>query len=67
MQRDLNTHDLHICALVTEGKQNQEIAQAIGVSKDVATARLKRIMEHLDLHNRAQIAAWYVRATEVRR
>lgn len=67
MQRDLNAHDLHICALVTEGKQNQEIAAAIGVSKDVATARLKRIMEHLDMTNRAMVAAWYVRQTEVQR
>lgn len=67
MQRDLTPDDLHICKLVTEGKHNKEIAAALGVSMDVATSRLRRIMEHLQAVSRAQIAAWYVRQTEVRR
>lgn len=66
MQRDLTLDDLRICELVTNGKANKEIADALGVSHQIATARLKRIMEHINATNRAMVAAWYVRQTEVR-
>jgi DNA-binding NarL/FixJ family response regulator len=66
MKRDLTSEDLRICALVTEGKQNKHIANDLGVSLEVATQRLKMIMRHIDASNRAMVAAWYVRRTEVR-
>lgn len=66
MKRDLTSEDLRICALVTEGKRNKEIAGALDVSLEVATQRLKMIMRHIDASNRAMVAAWYVRRTEVR-
>jgi DNA-binding NarL/FixJ family response regulator len=66
MKRDLTSEDLRICALVTAGQRNQDIANEIGVSLEVATQRLKMIMRHIDAPNRAVVAAWYVRRTEVR-
>jgi DNA-binding NarL/FixJ family response regulator len=66
MKRDLTSEDLRICAWVTEGKQNKQIANHLGVSEDVVTQRLKMIMRHIDASNRAMVAAWYVRRTEVR-
>lgn len=66
MKRDLTSEDLRICALVTAGKQNKQIANDLGVSLEVATQRLKMIMRHIDASNRAMVAAWYVRRTEVR-
>lgn len=66
MKQDLTSEDLRICAWVTEGKRNKEIANDLGVSLDVAAQRLKMIMRHIDVSNRAMVAAWYVRRTEVR-
>lgn len=66
MKRDLTSEDLRICALVTAGKRNWDIANELGISLDVATQRLKMIMRHIGALNRAMVAAWYVRHTEVR-
>lgn len=66
MKRELTSEDLRICAWVTAGKQNKEIANDLGVSLDVVTQRIKMIMRHIDVSNRAMVAAWYVRQTEVR-
>jgi len=66
MKRELTPEDLRICAWVTAGRRNKEIANDLGVSLDVAAQRLKLIMQHINASNRAMVAAWYVRETEVR-
>lgn len=67
MQRDLTFDDLRICQLVAEGKANKQIADDLGIPPTAAAQRLKNIMRHIDVTNRAMVAAWYVRQTEVRR
>lgn len=61
MKRDLTPEDLRICAMVTNGYLNKEIASELDVSLEVATQRLKMIMRHVGASNRAMVAAWYVR------
>ncbi len=65
--QELSPRELTICALVTEGKLNKEIGRALGTSEAVATQYLKLIMRRIGASNRAMVAAWYVRQTEVRR
>lgn len=64
--KPLSPRDLTICRLVTAGKLNKEIARELGTSEDVAAQWLKLIMRRIDASNRAMVAAWYVRMTEVR-
>lgn len=62
----LTPTDLRICALVTAGRQNKEIANELGMSLEIATHRVKVIMRQTGATNRAMVAAWYVRRTEVK-
>lgn len=63
---ELSPRDMQICALVTEGKLNKEIGRALGMSEALATQYLKLIMRQIGASNRAMVAAWYVRQTEVK-
>jgi len=62
----LSPREWTICRLVTAGKRNGDIARELGTSEAVAAQWLKLIMRRIDASNRAMVAAWYVRMTEVR-
>lgn len=64
---DLTADELRICELVTQGYLDKQIANAIGVSYDVARQRLRILSQKIGASNRAMVAAWYVRQTEVQR
>ena len=62
----LTRTELRIAQLVTEGRGDKEIASDIGVSYDAARQRLRILSQKIGASNRAMVAAWYVRRTEVR-
>lgn len=62
----LTPTELRIAQLVTEGRLDKEIASAIGVSCDACRQRLHTLTQKIGVSNRAALAAWYVRRTEVR-
>jgi DNA-binding NarL/FixJ family response regulator len=57
----LTSVELHIAQLVADGYQDKEIAGALGVSSDAARQRLRILSQKIGAHNRAMVAAWYVR------
>lgn len=65
MEHNLTADELRICELVTQGYLDKQIANAIGVSYDVARQRLRILSQKIGASNRAMVAAWYVRQTEV--
>lgn len=66
MKRPITPEQLRIAELVTAGKLDKEIANQLGVSYDVARQRLHTLSRKIGASNRAMVAAWYVRRTEVR-
>ena len=58
--------ELRIAQLVALGQQDKQIASDIGVSYDAARQRLHILSQKIGAPNRAAVAAWYVRRTEVR-
>lgn len=65
-KQPISPTELRIAALVTEGWRNKEIAVSLGKSHASITQHLELIMHKIGAHNRAMVAAWYVRRTEVR-
>lgn len=57
----LTQTELYIAQLVAAGQEDKEIARAIGVSYDAARQRLRILSGKIGAHNRAMVAAWYVR------
>lgn len=41
--------------LVAEGKTNKEIAEIFGISVKTAMGHRPNLMEHLDIHNQAEL------------
>lgn len=62
----LTPDELRIAALIAQGQQDKEIARDLGVSYDAARQRLRILSHKIGASNRAQVAVWYVRRTEVR-
>lgn len=62
----LTPRQLAICKLITDGKLNKEIATELQSSLTVIKHQIIAINERTNTTNRAMIAAWYVRAYEVR-
>ncbi len=53
---DLTPQELHIAALVAEGKSNKEIAAAIYLSPKTVEYHLANTFRKLDIHSRAELA-----------
>ena len=59
----LTGRELEVAGLVAEGLTNQAIARRLSVAPRTAETHVENIRRKLDVHSRAQIAAW---ATEQR-
>ena len=57
----LSQRELQIAALVCEGKQNKNIAYALGISEFTVENHLRRIYRKLNIHSRAALAAYFSR------
>jgi predicted ATPase/DNA-binding CsgD family transcriptional regulator len=55
----LTPRELEIAALIAAGLSNKQMAQRLKISERTADAHLEHIRTKLDVHSRAQIAAWY--------
>ena len=66
MRHPLTPDELRIAELVSNGWEDKQIAQDIGVSYDACRQRLRTLSQKIGASNRAMVAAWYVRATLVR-
>jgi DNA-binding CsgD family transcriptional regulator len=64
--RSLTPRQMAICRMIVEGKQNKEIALTEKKGKMSVAHQIQHIMAATGATNRAMIAAWYVRHTEVR-
>ena len=58
----LTDRELEVVGLVAEGLTNKEIATRLGLSVRTAENHVLNVMNKLGLDNRAQVAAWFVRA-----
>jgi pimeloyl-ACP methyl ester carboxylesterase/DNA-binding CsgD family transcriptional regulator len=54
----LTGRELEVCGLVAEGLTNQAIARRLSVAPRTAEAHVENIRRKLQVHSRAQIAAW---------
>jgi predicted ATPase/DNA-binding CsgD family transcriptional regulator len=55
----LTPRELEIAALIAAGLSNKQLAQRLKISERTADAHLEHIRTKLDVHSRAQIAAWF--------
>jgi len=55
----LTPRELEIAALVAAGFSNKQMAQRLKISERTADAHVEHIRTKLDVHSRAQIAAWF--------
>ena len=54
----LSDREKEVVILVAEGQTNKEIAGRLVISENTARNHVSRILDKLDLANRAQLAAW---------
>jgi DNA-binding NarL/FixJ family response regulator len=54
----LTGRELEVAGLVAEGLTNQAIARRLSVAPRTAEAHVENIRRKLQVHSRAQIAAW---------
>jgi len=57
----LTPRQLQVAALVAAGLSNRQIARRLGIEERSAEGHVERIRHRLDVHSRAQIAAWWAR------
>ena len=57
---DWSKDDVQLMALIAEGKTNKEIAQALGVTPGVISARLQKIYRRLHMSRRSEVANYFV-------
>jgi DNA-binding CsgD family transcriptional regulator len=67
MEQPLTERQLAICRMIADGRQNKEIASHEAKGLMSVKRQICAIMAKTGTVSRAQIAAWYVRQTEVRR
>ncbi|MCC7235953.1 MAG: response regulator transcription factor [Bryobacterales bacterium] len=60
-QRTLTPRELEVLQLIVAGKSNREIAVILGVSVNTVGVHRTNIMDRLDIHNAAELAAYAVR------
>ena len=58
---ELTEQELRILALVTEGKTNREIAEALYLGEGTVRNYVSRILSKLGVSNRAEAAAYAVK------
>ena len=58
----LTDRELEVAALVADGLTNKEVATRLHLSVRTAENHVLNVMNKLGLDNRAQVAAWFVRA-----
>lgn len=56
----LTPREREVAALVAAGLTNRQIAEALVISEGTARIHVEHILDKLDFHSRAQIAAWAV-------
>jgi predicted ATPase/DNA-binding CsgD family transcriptional regulator len=54
----LTVRQYEVAELIARGLTNDQIAEVLVISPSTARAHIEHILERLDLHSRAQIAAW---------
>jgi non-specific serine/threonine protein kinase len=59
--RLLTSREIEVLRLVAEGKSNQEIAIALGISPHTAANHVAHILNKLDLESRTAAASWAIR------
>ncbi len=57
--RLLTAREWDVVQLMAEGRTNREISRALYISLETARWHAKNILCKLDLHRRAQVAAWW--------
>ena len=58
--RDLSRREMEVLLLVSQGKSNQEIADALAVSDKTVRNHVSSLLEKLDLSNRVELATYAV-------
>ena len=56
METDLTSRELEVLALLVEGKENMEIAQALSISLETVKHHISRILAKLKVPNRTLAA-----------
>jgi predicted ATPase/DNA-binding CsgD family transcriptional regulator len=56
----LTPREREVAVLVAQGLTNRQIAEALVISEGTARIHIEHILNKLDFHSRAQIAAWVV-------
>lgn len=59
---ELSERELEVVGLISEGKTNKEIAEALIIAEKTARNHVSRILTKLGLTRRSQAAAWAVKA-----
>ncbi|HEX2517560.1 MAG TPA: helix-turn-helix transcriptional regulator, partial [Chloroflexota bacterium] len=54
----LTAREREVVALVAAGRTNRQIAEELVIARPTADRHVANILKKLDLHNRAQVAAW---------
>ena len=57
----LTEREIDICKLIAEGKNNQEIAEELFLSKGTVKNHITRVLIKLDLRDRTQLAVFTIR------
>ncbi|HKT04535.1 MAG TPA: LuxR C-terminal-related transcriptional regulator [Rugosimonospora sp.] len=65
--RVLTARELAVAHLISLGLRDREIATKLGMSLRTAQSHADHIYRKLGIHNRAQLAAWYITNVEVAR
>lgn len=59
---DLTQRERELLAELARGRTNAQLARDIGISLNTVKFHLKNLYEKLDVRNRAQAVAWYLRS-----
>ena len=54
----LTGREEEVAVLVARGLTNRQVAARLGISEHTARTHVGKILKKLDLHSRAQLAAW---------
>ena len=60
-QSGLTTRELEVLQLIVNGKSNKEIAAVLGLSANTIAVHRANIMQHLGLHNTAELVVYAIR------
>jgi DNA-binding NarL/FixJ family response regulator len=54
--------ELQVAALVSEGKSNQQIADALALSLRTVEVHISNLFNKVGVSSRTQLAMWYIRS-----